>query len=162
MGTVKGTTNTPQNTTVPLNTNTSTSPTGVPKFTLTDPNSQYMDKQTNQTYLTQTSQPDITSLVNGVMQQMVGRNATPEEIQRYGSELLAAERANTGSYAGTTQQTDTGRIISGLQTTTGVDPAGFLQTLISGTADAQSYKAATGYFQAMLQSTNQFKGALNG
>jgi hypothetical protein len=125
-------------------------------------NAAYMEKASSTTYLTQTSQPDITSLVNGVMQQMVGRNATPEEIQRYGSELLAAERANPGRFSGTTQQTDTGRVVSGTQTSAGVDPAGFLQTLISGTADAQSYKAATGYFQAMQQSMNEFKGAYNG
>jgi hypothetical protein len=141
----------------------STTKTGIAPY---DPNvaanAQYMDKQSTTTYLTQTSQPDITSLVNGVMQQMVGRNATPDEIQRYGAELLVAERANPGQFSGTTQQTDTGRIVSGTQTTAGVDPAGFLQTLISGTADAQSYKAATGYFQAMMQSMNEFKGAYNG
>jgi hypothetical protein len=125
-------------------------------------NAMNVEKQSSQTYLTQTSQPDITSLVNGVMQQMVGRNATPEEIQRYGSELLAAERANPGQFVGSTTQTAEGRIVSGTQTSAGVDPSGFLQTLISGTADAQSYKAATGYFDAMMQSLNQFKGALNG
>jgi hypothetical protein len=124
----------------------------------------YNPTTTATTYLTQTSQPDITSLVNGVMQQMVGRNATMEEIQRYGAELLAAERANTGTYAGTTTYGETGKrnTVTGIQTTTGIDPAGFLQTLISGTADAQSYKAATGYFQAMMQSMNEFKGAYNG
>jgi hypothetical protein len=125
-------------------------------------NAQYMEKQSSTTYLTQTSQPDITSLVNGVMQQLVGRNATAEEIQRYGSELLAAERANPGQFSGSTTQTDTGRVVYGTQTSAGVDPAGFLQTLIGGTADAQSYQAATGYFQSMMQSMNQFKGALNG
>lgn len=125
-------------------------------------NAAYMEKASSTTYLTQTSQPDITSLVNGVMQQMVGRNATPEEIARYGTELLAAERANPGRFSGTTQQTDTGRVVSGTQTSAGVDPSGFLQTLIGGTADAQSYQAATGYFQTMMQSMNQFKGALNG
>jgi hypothetical protein len=124
----------------------------------------YNPTVTSTTYLTQTSQPDITSLVNGVMQQMVGRNATPEEIQRYGAELLAAEKANVGRYSGETTYGETGKrnTVTGLQTTTGVDPSAFLQTLISGTADAQSYKAATGYMQAMMQSIGQFKGAYNG
>jgi hypothetical protein len=123
-----------------------------------------MQTVTNTNFLTQTSQPDITSLVNGVMQQMVGRNATPEEIQRYGAELLAAERANPGSYSGVTQYGPSGKRsdVTGTQLTTGVDPSGFLQTLISGTADAQSYKAATGYMQAMMQSIGQFKGEYNG
>jgi hypothetical protein len=124
----------------------------------------YNETRTQTTYLTQTSQPDIMSLVNGVMQQLVGRNATPEEIQRYGAELLAAEKANTGTYSGVTTYGETGKrnLVSGVQTTAGVDPTGFLTSLIQGTADAQSYKAATGYMQAMMQSIGQFKGAYNG
>ena len=124
----------------------------------------YNKTTTETTYLTQTSQPDIMSLVNGVMQQLVGRNATAEEIQRYGAELLAAEKANVGTYSGTTTYGETGKrnLVSGTQTTAGVDPTGFLTSLIQGTADAQSYKAATGYMQAMMQSIGQFKGAYNG
>ena len=118
-----------------------------------------MVTNTNTSYLTQTSPQDITSLVNATMQSLVGRNATPQEIQQYGQELLAAERANQGTYSGSTKYGPTGKRsdVTGQQLTTGVDPQGFLSQLISGSADAQSYKAATGYFDGMTQALQQMK-----
>ena len=119
----------------------------------------YLPTTTDTTYLTQTSPQDITSLVNATMQSLVGRNATPQEIQQYGAELLAAERTNTGQYTGQTTYAISGKrnTVTGQQLTTGVDPQGFLSQLISGSADAQSYKAATGYFDGMTQALQQMK-----
>ena len=119
----------------------------------------YLPTTTDTTYLTQTSPQDITSLVNATMQSLVGRNATPQEIQQYGAELLAAERTNTGQYTGETTYAISGKrnTVTGQQLTTGVDPQGFLAQLISGSADAQSYKAATGYFDGMTQALQQMK-----
>ena len=119
----------------------------------------YLPTTTDTTYLTQTSPQDITSLVNATMQSLVGRNATPQEIQQYGAELLAAERTNTGQYTGETTYAISGKrnTVTGQQLTTGVDPQGFLSQLISGSADAQSYKAATGYFDGMTQALQQMK-----
>jgi hypothetical protein len=90
---------------------------------------------------------------------LVGRNATPQEIQQYGAELLAAERTNTGQYTGQTTYAISGKrnTVTGQQLTTGVDPQGLLSQLISGSADAQSYKAATGYFDGMTQALQQMK-----
>lgn len=121
----------------------------------------YNETHTNTTYLTQTSQPDITGLINSVMQQLVGRNATANEIANYGAELLAAERANTGSYSGVTSYGPSGKrnVVSGTQTTTGIDPTAFLTTLIQGTADAKSYRAATQYFDGMIQALQEMKTA---
>ena len=102
------------------------------------------------------------------MQQLVGRNATADEIQMYGAELLQAERQNQGKTSTQTTYQTTGAGVgkkgatTGTATSRGVDPSAFIQTLIQGTADAGAYKAATGYFQAMMQSLNQFKGAYNG
>ena len=119
----------------------------------------YLPTTTDTTDLTQTSPQDITSLVNATMQSLVGRNATPQEIQQYGAELLAAERTNTGQYTGETTYAISGKrnTVTGQQLTTGVDPQGFLSQLISGSADAQSYKAATGYFDGMTQVLQQMK-----
>ena len=119
----------------------------------------YLPTTTDTTYLTQTSPQDITSLVNATMQSLVGRNATPQEIQQYGAELLAAERTNTGQYTGQTTYAISGKrnTVTGQQLTTGVDPQGLLSQLISGSADAQSYKAATGYFDGMTQALQQMK-----
>ena len=127
----------------------------------------YNPTTTNTTYLTQTSQPDITSLVNSTMQQLLGRNATPDEIANYGSQLLAAERANTGNYSGqTTYAMSNGskqrNTVTGTQTTTGIDPSAYLATLINGTASAGEYRAATQYFQGMQQVLTSMKGPYNG
>lgn len=124
----------------------------------------YNPTTTTTTYLTQTSQPDIAALVNNTMQQLLGRNATADEIQKYGQELLAAEKSNTGGYLGQTTYAATGKrnVVSGTQTTTGVDPAAFLQSIISGTAEAKDYRAATTYIQAMMQANNEFRGAYSG
>lgn len=123
---------------------------------------------TDTTDLTQTSPQDITSVVNAAMQQLVGRYATPQEIQTYGSELLAAERANPGTYSGETKYMNTGATpnrrnsVTGTQISAGVDPTSFIANLINGTGEARDYKAATGYFDAMRQSNDKFRGALNG
>ena len=119
----------------------------------------YLPTTTETGYLTQTSPQDIEAQVNAAMQQLAGRNATAQEIQQYGQELLAAERANQGNYKGTTTYAISGKrnTVTGEQTTTGIDPQGFLAQIISGSADAQSYKAATGYFDGMTQALQQMK-----
>lgn len=123
-----------------------------------------MVTNTNTKYLTQTSQPDITSLVNATMQQLVGRNATPQEIQQYGQELLAAEKANQGTYEGLTQYGPTGKRsdVTGTQTTTGVDAQAFLSSLIKGTGEAKGYNVMNTYMGTLQQMTDQFKGSFNG
>lgn len=118
----------------------------------------YTPKTTNETMLTQTSPQDIEALVNATFQQLVGRNATAQEIQTYGAELLAAERANVGMYHQELQyDPSSGKAMTatGSQLTEGIDAGSFLQNLISGNADAQSYKMATGYFDAMTQALQQ-------
>jgi hypothetical protein len=125
----------------------------------------YTPSSYNVYQLTQTSPQDITAYVNAAMQQLVGRNATPEEIQMYGRELLAAQKANQGLSSQTTSYQQSGASTGkrgatvGTNLSTGVDPSAFLQTLISGTAEAGSYKAATKYMDAMLSANNQFRGA---
>jgi indole-3-glycerol phosphate synthase len=94
------------------------------------------------------------------MQSLVGRNATEQEIQQYGAELLAAQRANPGLrnetadyYIGQNRKAS----ITGSDISTGVDASSFLQNLISGSADAKSYRAATGYFNGMIQALQNMK-----
>ena len=121
---------------------------------------QYQPKETNINDITQTSQPDIASLINSTMQQLVGRNATSQEIQQYGAELLAAERANQGRYhQELVYDPSTSKPLSatGYQLTTGIDVSAFLSNLIQGTADAKSYRAATQYFDGMVQALQEMK-----
>jgi ABC-type oligopeptide transport system substrate-binding subunit len=116
-----------------------------------------MVTNTNTTNFTATSPQDVEALVNATMQSLVGRNATQQEIQTYGAELLAAERSNVGTFNELTKYGPTGKRadVTGQQTSTGIDPNAYLQNLISGSADAQSYKMATGYFDAMTQALQQ-------
>ena len=125
----------------------------------------YQPKTTDISYLTQTSQPDISAIINSAMQQLVGRNATAQEIQQYGSELLAAERANPGTLHSELQysQTTSKPLTSvGTETTVGVNPTAFIENLIQGTADAKSYRAATQYFNGMQDVLNSMKGTYRG
>jgi hypothetical protein len=125
----------------------------------------YQPKTVNITDLTQTSQPDIASIVNGAMLSLVGRAATAAEISQYGSELLAAQRANPGS-TNTTLNYDpsTGKpaIETGTQLSSGVDATGFIDNIIRGTAEAQQYTVLGGYMDALSQATDKFKGSFNG
>lgn len=121
-----------------------------------------MVTKTNTTSITQTSPQDIASAVNGVMQQLLGRNATANEIAQYGAELLAAEKANPGRFSETTTYGPTGKRadITGQQISSGVDPTAFLTTLIQGTAEARHYYAVNNYMSGLQELTNQFQGPL--
>jgi len=136
-----------------------------------DPNANspyYTPSYYNVYQLTQTSQPDIASIVNSTMLNLVGRAATPQEIQQYGAELLSAERANQGLASTQTTYQSTGAGVgkkgttSGTDLSTGVNAADFIGNLIRGTADARVYQAATQYFDAMKQSNNKYAGGFNG
>ena len=115
-------------------------------------------------YLTQTSEPDIIASVNGVFQQLMGRNATADEIKRYGAELLAAEKKYPGTYTGTTSYQETGKraTVSGTQVSRGVNVSDFLSQLVQGTAEAKAYRAATTYMDAMISANNKYRGAYSG
>lgn len=113
------------------------------------------------TYLTQTSQPDIESTVNGLFQQLVGRYATPQEIKQYGAELLAAEKANPGKYTGETTYQQSGKraSVTGTQLTAGVNPQDFLTQKIKTSASAQEYQSATTAFDLLTQMAKADAGA---
>ena len=134
-----------------LNNQNITNPYAVPTITTTD-------------YLTQTSEPDIIASVNGVFQQLMGRNATADEIKKYGAELLAAERKYPGTYTGQTTYQESGKrsTVSGTQVSRGVNVQDFLSQLVQGTAEAKAYRAATTYMDAMISANNKYRGAYSG
>lgn len=141
------------------------------QFLVNDQNasSPYFTPSTQNIYqLTQTSQPDIASIVNSTMLNLVGRAATSQEIQQYGAELLAAERANQGLASTQTTYQTTGAGVgkrgatTGTDLSTGVNAQDFIGNLIRGTADARVYQAATQYFDAIKQSNNKYAGGFNG
>ena len=115
-------------------------------------------------YLTQTSEPDIIASVNGVFQQLMGRNATAAEIKQYGAELLAAEKKYPGTYTGTTTYQESGKraTVSGTQVSRGANVQDFVSQLVQGTAEAKAYRAATTYMDAMISANNKYRGAYSG
>ena len=122
---------------------------------------QYQPAVETSTNTSISSAPDVTATINGVMQQLVGRFATPEELARYGAELQAAQKANPSrSTSVMTWDPKTSKMSSKTTegTSTGVNAADFLTNLISGSADAQSYSMGTTYFNAINQYINQNKG----
>jgi len=121
-----------------------------------------MVTKTNTTSTTQTSPQDIEGLVNATMQSLLGRNATPQEIQTYGQELLAAERQNFGTFNETTTYGPTGKRadITGGQVSSGVDPQTFLQTIIQNTGEARQYYAINNYMGALQSLTDQYRGPM--
>jgi hypothetical protein len=121
-----------------------------------------MVTKTNTTSLTQTSPQDIEGLINATMQSLVGRNATPQEIQTYGQELLAAEKANPGQFNELTKYGPTGKRanVTGTQVSTGVDPQSFLQTIIQNTGEARQYYAINNYMGALQSLTDQYRGPM--
>lgn len=125
----------------------------------------YQPKTVNTTYETQTSGQDIEALVNSAMQQLVGRFATPQEIQMYGAELLAAEKANPNiQHSQLNYDQDTAKPFTqtGSMLTQGVDAQSFISNLIAGSGDAKGYKVATQYMDAIQQANQEYKGAYNG
>jgi hypothetical protein len=123
-----------------------------------------MKTYTNTTSTTQTSQPDITAVINATMQQLVGRNATAAEIAQYGQELLAAEAANPGKFQETTSYGPTGKRadITGSQVSSGVDPTSFISNIVRGTAEASQYNIMNTYMGALSNLADSYKGSFNG
>jgi hypothetical protein len=121
-----------------------------------------MVTKTNTTNLTQTSPQDIEGLVNATMQSLLGRNATPQEIQTYGQELLAAEKSNPGQFNELTKYGPTGKRadVTGTQVSTGVEPQSFLQTIIQNTGEARQYYAINNYMGALQSLTDQYRGPM--
>jgi hypothetical protein len=116
---------------------------------------------TSTTQLTQTSQPDVESMVNGLFQQLVGRYATSNEIKQYGKELLAAEKANPGLYSGETTYQQSGKRanVTGTQLTAGVAPQEFLTQKIEKSGAAGGFAASTTAFDLLTQMARSEGGA---
>ena len=122
-------------------------------------NAYYLPTHTSTTDTAQTSPQDIAALINSTMQSLVGRFATPEEIKTYGAELLAAQRANPGTFSGQTTYAISGKrnTVTGATVSSGVSPQGFFENLINGTAEAAHYRVINGYLGALQQLSDSSK-----
>ena len=124
----------------------------------------FSPKKTTITDTQQASQQDIIASLNGVMQSLFGRLATPDEVAKYGQELLAAQRANPTR--GTQELTfaNTGKPLTGTNktTSTSIDPTSFFASMLQGTAEASQYKIVGTYMDALKNMADSSKGSYNG
>jgi hypothetical protein len=112
-------------------------------------------------YSSNYEKPDIsttTALSNSIYQNLMGRNATQAEIQKYHEEFLkyAASHPSSSSVSQLAQGEVVARQTT--STSTGLSEGNFINNLVSGTAEAKDYTAATTYFDAMRSSMNKFGG----
>jgi len=106
---------------------------------------------TNITY----DKPDLVrtaTVANAVYQNLMGRDATQQEIQEYHQEYLkyAASHPERVSV--------TGGVGGSTSTSSGLTETDYITNLVKGTAEAGDYNAATTYFDAMKSAMNTFSG----
>ena len=109
------------------------------------------------TSVTRTSydKPDLfrtAAVTNAVYQNLMGRDATPQEIQKYHQEFL--------KYAASHPSRETVNLSTGGSSTvsSGISEQDYITNLVKGTAEAGQYNAATTYFDAMKSAMNTFSG----
>ena len=113
----------------------------------------------------QASQPDIVASLNSVMQSLFGRLATADEVQKYGAELLAAQKANpTRGQDVLNYDPKTGKPLTGVNTMTSssVDPTSFFASILQGTGEASQYRIMNTYMDALKNLADSSKGSYNG
>jgi len=105
--------------------------------------------------------PDISTTIaitNNVYQNLMGRNATQAEIQKYHEDFLkyAASHPSSSSVS----QLASGEVMArqSTSTNTGLSETNFIDNLVTGNAESQGYKQATTYFDAMRRAMGQFGG----
>jgi hypothetical protein len=99
--------------------------------------------------------PDLVrtaAVTNAVYQNLMGRDATAKEIEKYHQEFLKYAASHPSSVSGTDASG------SGTSTSTGLTETDYITNLVKGTAEAGDYTAATSYFDAMKSAMNTFSG----
>jgi hypothetical protein len=98
--------------------------------------------------------PDLVrtaAVTNAVYQNLMGRDATQKEIEKYHKEFLKYAASHPSSVS-------TSDATGGSSTSTGLTEADYITNLVKGTAEAGDYTAATSYFDAMKSAMNTFSG----
>lgn len=108
--------------------------------------------------------PDITTttaITNSIYQNLMGRNASPAEIAKYHADFLKYAASHPADISSTAYETgDTGVTLAraSQSTATGLSEQNYIENIVSGSADAKEFKAATDYFDAMRSAMNEFGG----
>jgi len=105
--------------------------------------------------------PDLirtAAVTNAVYQNLMGRDATQAEIEKYHKEFLKYAASHPTSMSSSVNDTTTGMSRSSTSTSTGLNEADYITNLVKGTAEVGDYNAATSYFDAMKSAMNTFSG----
>ena len=120
------------------------------------------------TYTAEYMSPDITTtryITNQIFQSLIGRNATDAEINQYHQQFMEYAKTHPVFTRSATYSTDTGALLPSRDITaqkTPLSETDFINNLVSNTADAKTYRAATGYLDSMMAINDKFRGAYSG
>lgn len=109
-------------------------------------------------------QPDITStqfVANSVYQNLMGRNATADEVQKYHQQFLDYAKTHpilskVSQYDASTGLLAPVRDVTAQKST--LTEADFINNIVRQGSEAKEYNAATTYFDAMRQAMGSFRG----
>ena len=105
--------------------------------------------------------PDINAtkaITNNVYQNLMGRDATPAEIQQYHAAYIKYAASHPTSTSSSMIDTTTGVERKSTSTQTGLSESSFIDNLVNGNAESSAYKSATTYMDAMKSAINEFGG----
>lgn len=104
--------------------------------------------------------PDINTtqvIANAVSQNLMGRDATPADIQKYHEAYIQYAQSHPTS-SSSSMVDESGVQRNSVSVQSGVAESSFITNLMSGTAEAKDYTAATTYMDAIQKEINQARG----
>ncbi len=142
------------------NTLSTPSATGTPGYTPAAPSASAA-KTSIPRYSASYDRPDINTtkaITNNVYQNLMGRDATPAEIQQYHAAYVKYAASHPTSTSSSMIDTTTGVERKSTSTQTGLSESSFIDNLVNGKAESKAYKSATTYMDAMKSAINEFGG----
>jgi len=113
------------------------------------------------TYQTEIAQPDYTTtqfVANSVYQNLMGRDATKQEVDQYHQKFLAYAKANPIYTRNTSYDASGAPARDIMATKSTLSENDFISNIVRQGPEAKEYTAATTYFDAMRSAMNSFKG----
>ena len=92
------------------------------------------------------------TITNSIYQNLMGRDATPQEVSRYHQAYLQYAASHPSNVSSSSIQMSPGEVPlerSSTSTSTGLSESSFIGNLINGTAESKNYRAATTYMDAI-------------
>jgi hypothetical protein len=113
------------------------------------------------TYQTEIAQPDYTTtqfVANSVYQNLMGRDATKQEVDQYHQKFLAYAKANPIYTRNTSYDASGAPVRDIMATKSALSENDFISNIVRQGPEAKEYTAATTYFDAMRSAMGSFRG----